>query len=323
MNSNAIKQRGATVVRTEAQAIAALEARIDDDFVRACELLFSCSGRIIVSGMGKSGHIGGKIAATFASTGSPAFFIHPGEAAHGDLGMMQAGDVFFALSNSGETRELLTIAPIIRRRGIPIVALTGQPESSLAQMATVHVDTSVRAEACPLGLAPTASTTAALAMGDAIALALLDQRGFTPDDFARSHPGGALGRQLLLHVEDVMRSGDKIPRVVSGTKLSEALVEISQKGLGMTAVVDADDRALGVFTDGDLRRALDCKLDLRDVTIDDAMTRDFKRVSASDLTADAVALMQANKITGLLAFDEHANLTGVLHMHDLLAAGVI
>ncbi|MEM7209323.1 MAG: KpsF/GutQ family sugar-phosphate isomerase [Pseudomonadota bacterium] len=323
MNSNAIKQLGTAVIRTETQAIAALESRIDDNFVRACEILYNCSGRVVVSGMGKSGHIGGKIAATFASTGSPSFFIHPGEAAHGDLGMIQPDDVFFALSNSGETAELLTIAPIIRRRGVPIVALTGKPDSSLATMATVHIDTSVSTEACPLGLAPTASTTAALAMGDAIAVALLDKRGFTPDDFARSHPGGALGRRLLLHVDDVMRSGDKIPRVSSGTKLSEALVEVSQKGLGMTVVMDANDEALGVFTDGDLRRALDHNLDLRDVEIDNAMTRDFKRVAATDLTAQAVALMQANKITSVLVFDEQSQLAGVLHMHDLLAAGVI
>ena len=323
MNDEKLKQLGVAVLRTEADAIRALEDRIDDDFVRACELLFSCNGRIVVSGIGKSGHVGGKIAATLASTGSPAFFVHPGEAAHGDLGMICDDDVLIALSNSGETSELLGIAPLIRRRGIPIIALTGSPSSNLAELANVHIDTSVASEACPLGLAPTASTTACLAMGDALAIALLERRGFTPDDFARSHPGGALGRRLLLHVADVMRSGTKIPRVAADATLSASLIEMSQKGLGMTVIVDDDGAAIGVFTDGDLRRTLDQNIDIHNTPVAKVMTRDFKRITANDLAADAVKLMQDSKITSVLVFDDTQSLCGVLHMHDLLNAGVL
>jgi len=323
MNSQKVKQMGIAVIRTEGDAIHALEARIGDEFVRACELLFDCRGRIVVSGMGKSGHIGGKIAATLASTGSPAFFVHPGEANHGDIGMICDGDVLLALSNSGETQELLTIAPIVRRRGIPIIALTGKPGSSLAELANVHLDTSVASEACPLGLAPTASTSACLAMGDALAIALLEGRGFTPDDFARSHPGGALGRRLLLHVGDVMRSGDNIPRVRSGSTLSDSLLEMTQKGMGMTVVVDDKEHALGVFTDGDLRRTLDQGIDVRDAIVDQVMTHDFKKLSAGDLAADALQLMQSSKITSVLILDDDKTLDGVLHMHDLFRAGVL
>lgn len=323
MNSEKIKQLGVAVIRTEANAIGALEARIDDAFVNACGLLYGCHGRIVVSGMGKSGHIGGKIAATLASTGSPAFFVHPGEASHGDLGMICTDDVLIALSNSGETQELLAIAPIVHRRGIPLIALTGNPQSSLAELANVHIDTSVASEACPLGLAPTASTTACLAMGDALAIALLERRGFTPDDFARSHPGGALGRRLLLHVSDIMRSGDKIPRVASGSTLGSSLLEMSQKGLGMTVVVDHGQHAVGVFTDGDLRRTLDQSIDVHHTNVDQLMTRDFKKIHATDLAADALQLMQTNKITCVLVIDEHNALQGVLHMHDLLNAGVV
>ena len=323
MNSQKIKQLGIAVIRTEAEAIRALEARIDDKFVHACELLFDCRGRIVVSGMGKSGHIGGKIAATLASTGSPAFFVHSGEANHGDIGMICEGDVLLALSNSGETRELLTIAPIVRRRGIPLIALTGNPGSSLAELASVHLDTSVASEACPLGLAPTASTSACLAMGDALAIALLERRGFTPDDFARSHPGGTLGRRLLLRVGDVMRSGDSIPRVRSGSTLSASLQEMSQKGLGMTVVVDENERAIGVFTDGDLRRTLDQGIDVRDTCVDGFMTHNFRQMAASDLAAEALQLMQSNKITSVLIIEDDNSLGGVLHMHDLLRAGVL
>ncbi len=314
---------GIAVIRTEGDAIRALEARIDDEFVRACELLFDCRGRIVVSGMGKSGHIGGKIAATLASTGSPAFFVHPGEASHGDIGMICEGDVLLALSNSGETKELLTIAPIVRRRSVPIIALTGNPGSSLAELANVHLETSVASEACPLGLAPTASTSACLAMGDALAIALLEGRGFTPDDFARSHPGGALGRRLLLHVGDVMRGGDNIPRVRSGSTLSASLLEMTQKGMGMTVVVDEKETAIGVFTDGDLRRTLDQGIDVREARVDQVMTHDFKKLAASDLAADALQLMQSSQITSVLILDEDDALDGVLHLHDLLRAGVL
>ncbi len=323
MDSEKIKQCGLEVLRTEAQAIQSLQARIDDEFVRACELLFNCQGRIVVSGMGKSGHIGGKIAATLASTGSPAFFVHPAEASHGDLGMICADDVIITLSNSGETQELLTIAPILRRRHIPLIALTGNADSSLAELASVHLDTSVASEACPLGLAPTASTTACLAMGDALAIALLERRGFTPDDFARSHPGGALGRRLLLHIGDVMRSGDKIPRVASDATLSQSLIEMSQKGLGMTVVIDADEQAIGIFTDGDLRRTLDQEVNIHSTRINEVMTRNFKKMQPGDLAADAVSLMQDNKITSVLITDDAGDLIGVLHMHDLLNAGVL
>ncbi|MEM7291956.1 MAG: KpsF/GutQ family sugar-phosphate isomerase [Pseudomonadota bacterium] len=323
MDSEKIKQLGVAVLETEANAILALKSRVDDKFVHACTLLFGCNGRIVVSGMGKSGHVGGKIAATLASTGSPAFFVHPGEAAHGDLGMISDDDVVIALSNSGETGELLTIAPILRRRGIELIALTGNPQSSLAELASVHIDISVASEACPLGLAPTASTSAALAMGDALAIALLERRGFTPDDFARSHPGGSLGRRLLLHIDDVMRSGEQIPVVPDSAKLSATLLEMSQKGLGMTAVVDTDNRAVGVFTDGDLRRTLDQGIDVHSCTVESVMTREFKRMHRLDLAADAVQLMQKNKITSVLVLDDNDALEGVLHMHDLLKAGAL
>jgi arabinose-5-phosphate isomerase len=318
-----VRRLGVAVLETEAGAIRDLVPRVDEAFVCACECLLGCRGRIVVLGMGKSGHIGGKIAATLASTGSPAFFVHPGEASHGDLGMITADDVVLALSNSGETEEIVTILPLIKRLGVPLVALTGNLASRLAREATVHIDVSVAREACPLGLAPTASTTAALAMGDALAVALLEARGFSAEDFALSHPGGRLGRRLLLHIADIMHGGDAVPRVREDVTMRDALVEMSRKGLGMTAVVDAADHLLGVFTDGDLRRALDRRLDPHAVPIAEVMTRRCKTVGPNVLAAEALHLMQAHKINGLLVVDGAGRLVGALNMHDLLRAGVL
>ena len=314
---------GLAVIENEAQAVATLGARIDDNFVAACGHMLQCQGRIVVLGMGKSGHIGGKIAATLASTGSPAFFVHPGEASHGDLGMITPKDVVLALSNSGETAEMLLILPLIKRLGAPLIALTGQPSSSLAQEADVHIDVSVEQEACPLGLAPTSSTPAALAMGDALAVALLEARGFTAEDFARSHPGGSLGRRLLLHIDDIMHSGDAIPAVTSDAWLSEALVEMSAKGLGMTAVLEPDGRLAGVYTDGDLRRTLDRTEDLRRLRVAEVMTRDCVTATPDRLAAEALQIMEQHKINGLLILDPDGRLIGALNMHDLLRAGVM
>ncbi len=316
-------QMGRGVLTIERDAIDLLTQRIDADFGRACELILSCAGRVVVTGMGKSGHIGSKIAATLASTGTPAFFMHPGEASHGDLGMIVKGDVVIALSYSGETAELLSLLPIIRRRGVPLIAMSGRPESSLAREATVHLNVAVEKEACPLNLAPTASSTATLAMGDALAVALLDARGFTAEDFAHSHPGGSLGRRLLVHVEDVMHSGEDVPVVPSGAPLAEALLEVTRKGLGMTAVVDGQQRILGVFTDGDLRRALDRNAHMHDTTVDEVMSRGPKTIRAEQLAVDAVTLMQEFSITALLVAEDDGRLRGVVHLHDLLKAGVI
>ncbi len=314
---------GRAVIETERDALSDLLPRIDAAFVRACELMHECRGRIVVTGMGKSGHIGGKIAATLASTGTPAFYVHPGEASHGDLGMITRQDVVLALSNSGETVELLTLVPLIKRQHVPLVAVTGRPESSLAKNADAHLNVAVAKEACPLNLAPTASSTAALAMGDALAIALLDWRGFTQEDFARSHPGGSLGRRLLIHVEDIMHTGDQIPRVRSGTSLSAALLEMTSKGMGMTAVVDDEDRILGIYTDGDLRRTLDRNLNVHTTKIDDAMTPGCRTIGAGQLAAEAVDLMQTHSITVLLVADKANRIAGAIHMHDLLRAGVI
>ncbi|AOV17945.1 D-arabinose 5-phosphate isomerase [Acidihalobacter aeolianus] len=313
---------GLAVIRTESEAVAALAERIDATFARACHHLHACSGRIVVLGMGKSGHIGSKIAATLASTGTPAFFVHPGEASHGDLGMITAQDVVLALSNSGETDEILTILPLIRRLGVPLIALTGNPGSSLAREATVHIDVSVAREACPLGLAPTSSTTATLAMGDALAIALLEARGFTAEDFARSHPGGRLGRRLLLHVADVMRRGQDVPSVAPETPISEALMEITRKGLGMTTVV-LDERVIGTFTDGDLRRTLDKAIDIHGTSIADVMTRNCKTARPDMLAAEVVKLMEEHRIQALPIVDAEQRLVGALNMHDLLRAGVV
>ncbi|MCB1843574.1 MAG: KpsF/GutQ family sugar-phosphate isomerase [Halioglobus sp.] len=306
----------------EAAAVAALEARIGDAFERACELLLSVKGRIVVSGMGKSGHIARKIAATLASTGSPAFFVHPGEASHGDMGMITSADAVIALSNSGAAAEIITLLPLLKRLGIPLISMTGNPQSVLAQASDVHLDTGVETEACPLDLAPTSSTTTALVMGDALAIALLEARGFTADDFAFSHPGGTLGRQLLLLVRDVMRSGDGIPRVPLNTRLSQALLEITDKGLGMTTVTDAAGRLAGVFTDGDLRRSLDARIDINETPIDDLMNRHAKTVGADILAAEAMRIMETNEIGALVVLDDNGTISGVLHLKDLLHAGI-
>jgi arabinose-5-phosphate isomerase len=323
MTDETLKKLGLAVLETEAHAVEALKSRIDDDFVRACHHLLKCEGRVVVIGMGKSGHIGGKIAATLASTGTPAFFVHPGEASHGDLGMITAKDVVLALSNSGTTEEILTILPIIKRLGVPLITLTGNPKSTLAEAASVNIDVTVEKEACPLDLAPTASTTAALAMGDALAISLLEVRGFTSDDFARSHPGGKLGRRLLLLIDDLVHSGERAPRVTSGTLAAHALLEITRKGLGCTAIVDDRDRVQGIFTDGDLRRAIDHGADLSHTPIDDLMTRDCKLVSPGLLAAEALEIMEKGKFNALLVVDGDRRLIGALNMHDLLRAGVV
>jgi len=318
-----LRQLGTAVIRTEGEAIQALQSRIGDDFVNACRYLLACEGRIVVLGMGKSGHIGSKIAATLASTGSPAFFVHPGEASHGDLGMITPKDVVLAISNSGETDEILTILPIIKRLHVPLIAMTGNPASTLARAADINLDVSVAQEACPLGLAPTSSTTVTLVMGDALAVSLLEARGFTAEDFARSHPGGRLGRRLLLLVRDIMHSGDAIPAVSETAPLGEALVEMTKKGLGMTAVLDDERRLVGIFTDGDLRRALDRNVDLRHASVADVMTRDGKTVTPDILAAEALHLMEESKINGLMVLDEKQAVVGAFNMHDLLRAGVV
>jgi arabinose-5-phosphate isomerase len=323
MTHTDFKQLGLAVIETELAAVDALRSRINGDFARACEILLACDGRIVVTGMGKSGHIAGKIAATLASTGSPAFFVHPGEASHGDLGMITARDVVLALSNSGNTAEILTIVPIIKRFGVPLICMTGNPASALATEADVNLDVSVDKEACPLGLAPTSSTTVALVMGDALAVALLDARGFTAEDFALSHPGGSLGRRLLLHVSDIMHSGEAMPCVGPTATVTEALLEMSSKGMGMTAVIDSDMRVLGIYTDGDLRRTLDKNIDIHHTRIDQVMTAGCKTVDAHDLAAEVLKMMDDFKINGVLVTDADKRLIGALNMHDLLRAGVV
>lgn len=311
------------VLDIEADALRALSDRLDGGFVDAVHLILACNGRVVVSGMGKSGHIGGKIAATLASTGTPAFFMHPGEASHGDLGMIAHDDVVLALSNSGESNEIVSIVPLIKRRGAKLIAMTGNPNSTLAREADAHLNAAVDKEACPLKLAPTASTTAALALGDALAMALLDARGFSADDFARTHPGGTLGRRLLVHVSDVMHAGESLPRVDRDATLKTALFEMTQKGLGMTAVVDGAGRVVGLFTDGDLRRALEHALDLQQAKIADLMTSNPKTIRADELAVAAVEKMDTLKINGLLVVDADNTLVGALNMHDLLKAGVV
>jgi len=318
-----LRQDGLSVVRIEAQAVASLEERIDDRFVEACKLMLGCSGRIVVTGMGKSGHIARKIAATLASTGSPAFFVHPGEASHGDLGMIMPKDVLLALSSAGETSEILTILPVIKRLGTALVAMTGNPASTLARQADVHLNTGVRDEACPLGLAPTSSTTAALVMGDALAVALLNARGFTREDFALSHPGGSLGRRLLLRVSDIMHSGEDVPFVRESALVREAVLEMTAKKLGMTAIVDERHRVQGVFTDGDLRRLFERVGDIHTTTIGQVMTKDPTRIDASRLAAEALHIMESKRINALLVVDQDNHLIGALNMHDLLRAGVV
>ena len=314
---------GQRALAIETQALQSLLARVDARFAAACRLCLRCTGRVVVTGMGKSGHIAGKIAATLASTGTPSFFLHPAEASHGDIGMITRGDVLLALSNSGETPEVLMLLPHLSRLGVPVIAMTGHPHSSLARAAQVELDVSVPAEACPLNLAPTASTTATLAMGDALAVALLEARGFTAEDFARSHPGGSLGRRLLLHVADVMRTGANIPRVQPNTSLSQGLIEMTRKGLGMAVVADDSGKIIGVFTDGDLRRTLDQQLDIHKANMAQVMTSPCKMIGPNELAAEAVHIMELHRITALPVADGQGQLIGALNVHDLLRAGVM
>lgn len=311
------------VLMLEAREVELLAARLDGNFVAAVETVLQCSGRVVVSGMGKSGHIGGKIASTLASTGTPAFFMHPAEASHGDLGMITAGDVVIALSNSGESDEILAIVPPLKRLGAKIIAITGNEQSTLAQAADIHLSAHVAKEACPLGLAPTSSTTVALALGDALALCVLDLRDFTAEDFARSHPGGSLGRRLLVRVSEVMRTGADVPQVPMEATLAEGLLEMSRKGLGLTAVVDAHGKPLGIFTDGDLRRAFEQKVDIAGAGIRDVMHRNPKTIGCDELAMKAVEMMEQCKVNGLLVVNTAGELVGALNMHDLLLAKVV
>ncbi len=321
--SRTFQESALRAIEIERDAIDALSHRIDGSFVKACEVMMACKGRVVVTGMGKSGHIGNKIAATLASTGTPSFFVHPGEASHGDLGMITGQDVVLAISNSGNTSEVLTILPLFKRMGAPLISMTGNANSVLAREAVANLDVSVTAEACPLGLAPTSSTTATLVMGDALAVALLEARGFSAEDFAMSHPGGTLGRRLLLRVSDIMHSGDQIPRVQEDMPMSGALLEISRKGLGMTTVVNASGELCGVFTDGDLRRTLDRSIDIHATAIRDVMTRNGRTIHEDQLAAEALNMMQEMKINALPVINRDGLLTGAINMHDLLRAGVI
>ena len=316
-------QSAQRTIRLEIEAVEGLLAHIDADFVKACELIQASKGRVVVVGMGKSGHIGNKIAATLASTGTPAFFVHPAEASHGDMGMITRDDIILALSNSGSTAEIVTLLPLIKRLGIQLISLTGNPDSPLAKAAEVNLDARVQQEACPLNLAPTSSTTAALVLGDALAIALLEARGFTAEDFAFSHPGGALGRRLLLKVENVMHAGAELPQVARGTLLKDALMEMTRKGLGMTVVLEADGRLAGIFTDGDLRRTLDRNIDLHKARIEDVMTPHGKTARAEMLAAEALKIMEDHKINALVVVDTDDHPVGALNMHDLLRAGVM
>lgn len=318
-----LRALGRSVIETEAQALLALISRIDGNFVAACNYMLACQGRIVVLGMGKSGHIGGKLAATLASTGTPAFFVHPGEASHGDMGMITAKDVTVAISNSGETDEIIVLLPLIKRLSVPLITLTGNPSSTLARAASVNIDVSVAKEACPLGLAPTSSTVAALAMGDALAIALLQSRGFSAEDFALAHPGGTLGRRLLLRIGDIMHRGGEMPTMGPRDLLKDALVEMSRKGLGMTAIVDERLRVAGIFTDGDLRRALDRGVDVHSARMQEVMTRECMTVTEACLAAEALSLMQQRRINALLIVDAERTLLGVVNMHDMLRAGVV
>lgn len=319
----ALLDRAREVLTTEADAIRALGQRLDGNFVEACRHVLACDGHLIVTGMGKSGHVARKLAATLASTGTPAFFVHPAEASHGDLGMVRSGDLIVALSNSGETAEIVALLPVIKRLGVVLIALTGNPGSSIARHADVHLDTSVENEACPLGLAPTASTSAQLALGDALAIALLEARGFTAEDFARSHPGGTLGKRLLLHISDVMHSGEALPTVAPEQTVSEALMVMTRGRLGLCAVIDEDRRVAGILTDGDLRRGLDDVGDIRTTPVRDLMTRDPQTIAPGELAAAAVEMMQARRIQGLLVVDDDHRLVGALNFQDLLQAGVV
>ncbi len=323
LHDQKLRELGLAVIQVETEAIAALADQINDNFVVACKLMFGCKGRVIVTGMGKSGHIAGKIAATLASTGTPAFFVHPGEASHGDLGMITKQDVVLALSNSGETEEILKILPIIKRLGVPLIALTGNSASTLAIFATTHIYVGVAQEACPLGLAPTSSTTAALVMGDALAVSLLEARGFTRDDFALSHPGGSLGKRLLLRVSDIMHVDNNMPSVPESAFIGDALLEMTEKKLGMTAIVDDNNRVIGIFTDGDLRRMLGKNLDIHSTVITEAMTPHCAVISADTLAAEAMQIMEHKKINALIVVDEQQHAIGALNMHDLIHAGIV
>lgn len=322
MPNNQLLQLADAVICTEIEALSTLRERLDQSFLAACQAILACKGRVIVTGMGKSGHIANKIAATLASTGTPAFFLHPGEASHGDLGMIVDGDVIITLSNSGTSEEILSILPAIRRLNVYIIAMTGNPDSALATAADSHINTGVEKEACPLGLAPTSSTTAALVMGDALAVALLDSRGFTAEDFARSHPGGQLGKRLLVHVGDIMHTGTSIPQVAPQVSLQQAILEMTRKKLGMTAIVDEQHNLLGIFTDGDLRRSFENGLaNLQQQKIADLMIRQCQSIQAEQLAVDALNLMQAHAIT-VLPVVQDGKLKGIIHMHDLLRAGI-
>jgi arabinose-5-phosphate isomerase len=323
IDDSALLASARRTLQREQEGINALCTRLDAAFARACRTLLACTGRVIVTGMGKSGHVGGKIAATLASTGTPAFFLHPAEAGHGDLGMITRQDVVLALSNSGETAEILVLLPHLKRLAVPLVALTGKPGSTLARTADIALDVSVEQEACPHNLAPTTSTTATLAMGDALAVAVLEARGFSAEDFARAHPGGSLGRRLLMHVEDIMRRDAALPRVGPDTPLAAGLVEMSAKGLGITAVVDAEGHALGVFSDGDLRRALDQRIDIHTAKMREVMTPGGRRIGPRELAATAAHLMETHRVTALLVVDDSQRLIGALNVHDLMRAGVV
>ena len=315
-------ESGLRTIKMEVEAVGLLSSRVDQQFSIACETILACQGRVIVTGMGKSGHIGNKIAATLASTGTPAFFVHPGEASHGDLGMITKTDVVIAISNSGNTNEIVTLLPLIARLGIPLISMTGDEQSQLAKAACANLDVSVTIEACPLNLAPTTSTTVTLVMGDALAIALLEARGFNAEDFAFSHPSGALGRKLLLRVKDIMHEGDQIPVVTADKTLQDALIEMTQKGLGMTTIMSDDAKLVGIFTDGDLRRIIDLKVDFATTSVSDVMSADPKTVPQNMLAAEALTIMEKASITALIV-EEEDHITGVLHLHDVLRAGVI
>ncbi len=323
LHDEKLRTLGLAVIQVETQAIAALAEQINDNFTLACKLMFACKGRVVVTGMGKSGHIAGKIAATLASTGTPAFFVHSGEASHGDLGMITAQDVVLALSNSGETEEVITILPIIKRLGVPLIAMTGNPASTLAKFATTHINVAVEQEACPLGLAPTSSTTAALVMGDALAVSLLEARGFTRDDFALSHPGGSLGKRLLLRVSDVMHIDEQIPAVLESAFISVALLEMTEKKLGMTAIVNEQNQVCGIFTDGDLRRMLAKNLNIHSTRITEVMTSKCAVITETILAAEAMQIMEQKKINALIVVNDKRQVIGALNMHDLIRAGIV
>jgi len=324
MTEHSYIELGLAVLKTESEAITALMQRLDQSFHRACDMLLDCEGRIVVTGMGKSGHIGNKIAATLASTGSPAFFMHPGEASHGDLGMITSDDLLIALSNSGETSEITLLLPLLKRLGIPLIALTGKPGSTLARAADINLDVSIDKEACPMGLTPTSSTTASLAMGDALAIAVLQARGFTEEDFALSHPGGNLGRRLLLRVSDIMHSGDAIPLVPVSSSLSDTLLEMTKKGLGMTGVIDPENKQLvGIYTDGDLRRTFEKMPDIKTAQVRDFMTPDCVTIDADRIASEALKIMHDREINALMVVDKNNLVQGALNMHDLLRAGVV